>query len=329
VAKKRNAREPKPLRANQEVDVKGLERIDGVVPVIPTPFTANEEVDWRALRGLVAFAGKCGVPAICLPAYASEFYKLTVPERQRMVEEALDESRGRIPVIAQVNYPSAAQAAENARFAQTTGADAVCISVPRLFALPEADLMRYFDRVLDRIEIPVMIQDFNPGGPTVSPAFAAELHRRHPHFRFLKLEEPMMAAKVEAVLDATRGGVGVLEGWGGMYLLELIPAGICGVMPGLALADLLSRVYMLAARRQMAEAYGIFAEVLPQIVFSLQNLELFHHAEKMLLVARGVLPEAHVRDAGMRLRPAEAAHIGFLNGRILALLDRLGLPAKQ
>jgi dihydrodipicolinate synthase/N-acetylneuraminate lyase len=306
--------------------LKYLEQIDGVVPVIPTPFTTNGEVDWHALRGLIRFAEGCGVPAACLPAYASEFYKLTQPERQRIIEEALDEARGQVPLIAQVNDASARQAAENAQFAQQAGACAISIAVPRLFALPEADLLRYFDLVLAHISITVVIQDFNPAGQTVSPAFVAELHRRHPHFRFLKLEEPMMAAKVEAVLQATGGEVGVLEGWGGMYMLELIPAGICGVMPGLALADLLSRVYAFAARKEPEQAYSVFAEVLPQIVFSLQNLELFHHAEKQLLVARGAMPEAHVRDAGMTLRPGDAAHIEFLNGRILALLDRLQMP---
>lgn len=306
--------------------MQGLERIDGIVPVIPTPFTADQEVDWRALRGLVRFAQGCGVPAACLPAYASEFYKLTQPERQRIVEEALDEARGQLPLIAQVNYPSAQQAAANARFAQQAGAAAICIAVPRLFALPESDLLRYFDQVLEHVEIPVMIQDFNPAGQTVSAAFVAELHRRHPQFRFLKLEEAMMAGKVEAMIEATEGKVGVLEGWGGMYLLELIPAGICGIMPGLALADVLSRVYTLAMQKQQEQAYAIFAEILPQIVFSLQNLELFHYAEKLLLVARGALPAAHVRDAGMTLRPGDAAHIEFLNGRILALLDRLQMP---
>ena len=314
------------IGTKQEAGLQDLERIDGVVPVIPTPFTADGAVDWHALRGLVRFAQGCRVPAACLPAYASEFYKLTPPERQRIVEEALDEARGQIPLIAQVNYPSARQAAEHARFAQQAGACAICIAVPRLFALPEADLLRYFDLALAHIEIPVMIQDFNPSGQTVSTGFVAELHRRHPQFRFLKLEEAMMAAKVEAVIEATGGKVGVLEGWGGMYLLELIPAGICGVMPGLALADLLSRVYALAAQKQPEQAYAIFAEMLPQIVFSLQNLELFHHAEKRLLAARGALPAAHVRDAGMTLRAGDAAHIDFLNGRILALLDRLEMP---
>jgi 4-hydroxy-tetrahydrodipicolinate synthase len=304
----------------------GLKKIDGVVPIVPTPFTSSEEIDWGALRGLVEFARAGGACAICLPAYASEFYKLTEPERRRVVVEAVAQASGRIPVIAQVNYPSARQAADNAKFAQDAGADAVAVAVPRLFPLPEADLLRYFDCVLNAVELPVLIQDFNPTGQAVGPRFAAELHRAFPHFRYLKLEEPLMAGKIEAILQATGGEVGVLEGWGGMYMLELIPAGICGVMPGLAVADLLGVAFRLASGGKRLEAYEVFERVLPQIVFSLQHMELFHRAEKMLLQARGVLDSAHVRHAGMELDPADAEHIRFLNERILALLDRLGMP---
>ena len=302
-----------------------LHQINGIVPIIPTPFTGKEEVDWSALRKLVAFARAAGACACCLPAYASEFYKLAERERRQIITEAVQHSDGRFPIIAQVNYPGLREALENAKFAQQVGADGVCIAVPRLFQLPESDLLRYFDRILSTIDIPVLIQDFNPAGQTVSAGFASELHRQHPHFRYLKLEEPMMSTKIEAILQETGGEVGVLEGWGGMYMLELIPAGICGVMPGLAVTDLLARVYDLASRGEKAQAYAIFAEVLPQIAYSLQHMELFHHAEKRLLEARGILETTHVRDAGIQLRASDAEYIDFLNSKILALLDRLGM----
>ena len=109
-------------------------------------------------------------------------------------------------------------------------------------------------------------------------------------------------------------------------MLDLIPAGICGVMPGLAVADLLARVFRLATTGKNLEAYEVFERVLPQIVFSLQHMELFHHAEKMLLQARGVLKSAEVRHPRMEMHRGDANHIQFLNERILALLDRLGLP---
>lgn len=307
--------------------MRGEFTIDGIVPVVPTPFTAEEAVDWAALGGLIEFAIACGASAVCLPAYGSEFYKLSEAERLRLVEEAVAAARGRIPVVAQVNYPSARQAAEVARACASAGAAAISTAVPRLFPLGEADLARYFGRLLEAIDVPLLMQDFNPGGPTVRPEFVRDLHRSHPHFRYVKLEEPLMAAKVARILEETSGGVGVLTGWGGMYLLELADTGIAGAMPGLALADLLDRVFRLARAGRKAQAAEVFEGLLPQIVYSLQNLELYHHAEKSLLQARGVLAGAHVREARLEPGAREKEHLEFLNGRILALLERLGLPA--
>ncbi|MFB3826383.1 MAG: dihydrodipicolinate synthase family protein [Bryobacteraceae bacterium] len=298
-------------------------RIDGIVPVIPTPFSEDEEIDWAAFGGLVEFACRSGACAFCLPAYASEFYKLSEEERRRLVVEAVRLAAGKIPVLAQVNYASAGQAARTARIFQQAGVSAIAAAVPRQFAVPESDLLRYFGRILSAIDIPLLIQDFNPGGATVSAGFVAALHKAHPHFRWVKLEEAQMGPRVRAILDATAGEVGVLEGWGGMYMLDLIPEGICGVMPGLATADILARIYALARAGEAARAHEIFAAVLPQIVFSLQNLELFHHAEKRLLAARGLLPRPVVRDLRMEPNEADSRRIDFLNARILELVRSL------
>jgi 2-keto-3-deoxy-L-arabinonate dehydratase len=301
-------------------------QLQGIVPIIPTPFEENQEVDWESLKALVDFACASGACAMCLPAYASEFYKLSEDERRRAIAEAVKQASGRIPVIGQVNAFSAKQAAETALEAQRTGADAISVSVPRLFPLGERDILRYFDRILSAIDVPLIIQDFNPGGSTVSLDFISSLHRAHPHFRYVKLEEPMMASKVEAVVQKTSGEVGVLEGWGGMYMLELIPAGICGVMPSLGAADVLARVFRLGKQGRMDEAYEAFRDVLPLIVFSLQNLELLHHVEKSLLAARGIIKEVFVRDASLEPNPHDRRHMHLLNRKILEALDRLKLP---
>src|ERR1035437_7903691 len=66
-----------------------LNHINGIVPIITTPFTPKEEVDWSALRKLVAFARETGACAGCLPAYACEFSKLAERERRQIVTEAV------------------------------------------------------------------------------------------------------------------------------------------------------------------------------------------------------------------------------------------------
>ncbi len=300
--------------------------IDGIIPIIPTPFTPAEEIDWEALDGLIEFAIAGDAWGVCLPAYASEFYKLSEEERRQVVARAVVAAKGRVPVIAQANHPAARHAAALAVAGQKAGASAIAVAIPRQFAIPEAGILRYLATILESIEVPLIVQDFNPGGSSISAQFIADLHRRFPHFRYVKLEEPLLAAKIEAVREATNGEVGVIEGWGGMYILELIPAGSCGVMPSLGLVDLLARIYRLLKERRMAEAYEIFQGVLPQIVYSLYNMELYHHAEKRLLEDRGVLRTAAVRSAGWPLEVREANHVRFLNSRVLALLDRLGMP---
>jgi len=229
-------------------------------------------------------------------------------------------------VVAQVNAPSLGLATAMAKAAADLGASAIATAVPRLFAIPEEDLFDYFDRLLKEVKLPVIIQDFNPGGATVSVGFVERLHRAHPHFEYLKLEEAMMAGKALAVREATAGGVKVLEGWGGMYLLDLAPTGIAGVVPGLGPVDLLNRIFRLAQAGKREDACPVFEAVLPQIVYSLQNLEFYHHAEKRLLKARGVLDTVVVRRPCMTLSAHEAAHIDFINRRILDLLDQFGLP---
>jgi 4-hydroxy-tetrahydrodipicolinate synthase len=301
-------------------------QVNGVVPIVPTPFNRDEQVDWQSLRSLADFACAAGACAVCLPAYASEFYKLSENERLQAVARVVEHSAGRIPVFAQVNFASARQAVEAAREAQNSGASAIAVAVPRIFGFPESDLFRYFDRILCSIDVPLLIQDFNPSGPTLSPRFVADLHRAHPHFRWIKLEEPMMSAKVVAIGEATEGTVGVLEGWGGMYMLDLIPAGICGVMPGLAVADLLALTFERAKRGDDLGAFEVFQGVLPQIVFSLQHMELFHHCEKKLLECRGILGGSVVRELSIAADRHLAGRIAFLNDSILRLLDRLELP---
>ena len=80
--------------------------ISGAVPIIPVPFDLKEAVDESALQRLIDFSVECRVNAVCLPAYGSEFYKLSEKERVRVVEIAAKRAVGRIQVVAQCNHGS-------------------------------------------------------------------------------------------------------------------------------------------------------------------------------------------------------------------------------
>lgn len=296
--------------------------LTGVIPIIPTPFTVDEEVDEQALRNLVEFAIAIGIKAACLPAYASEFYKLSDDEKLQVVRIAVDQSKGRMQIVAQSNSPSLKIAIKLAKANIAAGADVISLAVPRIFSLPEVSIKEYLSTFFDAIpNTPVLIQDFNPGGSSISVKLIDELRLKHPNFKYLKLEEPLCAPKFEDIIKTTQGTVGVLEGWGGLYLLELIPVGIAGVMPGLAVSDILQKVFELRQKGDHQKAFEIFERVMPQIFFSLQNMELFHYAEKELLIARGVLKNSIARKAAYIPDASSVHYIKELNDRILKLVE--------
>ena len=296
----------------------------GVVPIIPMPFDGSDAIDEDALRRLVEFAVTRELAAICLPAYGSEFYKLSEQERVRVVQVAVSQAAGRALVVAQSNHPSSRVALSMAQTHIENGADLIGVALPRQFALTEDDLLRYLAPILNGVNVPCLVQDFNPGGVAVGVDFAIRLRAECPNFRYLKLEEPLCAAKVSAIREATKDEIGILEGWGGLYMMELIPAGICGVMPGLAIADILNRAFDLRKANKIAEAFQLYEKVLPQIVFSLQNLELFLYCEKRLLQARGLLPNARCRSAGLTPDRFTVDYVNELNARILREIEKAG-----
>src|SRR5688572_10260121 len=107
--------------------------LSGVVPIVPTPFTEDDQIDFASLARCVRFAAQSSLAAVCLPAYASEFYKLSDAERQAAVEAAIAAAGGSLAVVAQANHPSARIAAEVARRYEGLGASVISFALPRIF----------------------------------------------------------------------------------------------------------------------------------------------------------------------------------------------------
>ena len=299
------------------------QNLTGIVPVLPTPFRPDEAVDLDSLKRIVGFCAGNGFSAACIPAYASEFYKVTMDERYQLVEAAVDAANGRVQIIAQSNHYSASLAGQIARKNEELGADMISVAIPRMFDISEADVFRFLESVLVSTSLPVLVQDFNPGGPTISAALAKRVNEEYPHFRYLKLEQPLMAPRVVEILEETSGAVQVLEGWGGLYLLEGIQAGICGAMPALGVADVLQEAFDLVVAGEMHAASDVFEQILPYLVFSLQNMELLLRMEKNLLLRRGLLASDRVRDATLTPDSKTEAYVEFLIDRVM---DVVGAP---
>lgn len=290
----------------------GEVRLRGVVPVVPTPFGPDGSIDTESLAAVVDWIAGQGLAGMCLPAYGSEFYKLTEAERDQVVSVAVGANGGRVPVVAQANHVSSRAAAELARRYTGMGADVISFAIPRQFGSSDADIVDYCAAVAAATPRPILIQDFNPGGTTIGAGLISELHDRCGNFRFVKLEDPMMVDRLIAIRSVTAGRVGILEGWGGLYMLEGVAAGIDGIMPGAAIADLLDSVFAAAESHSRERAHDLFGALLPYIGFSLQDFELFLQMEKRTLVRRGLVASPTVRALSHTPSAAVSAHIDFL-----------------
>jgi 4-hydroxy-tetrahydrodipicolinate synthase len=208
------------------------------------------------------------------------------------------------------------------------GASVISFALPRQFGTTDADLLRYCGTIADAVSIPILIQDFAPGKATIDADFIAELHRQHPNFRYAKLEEPLLIDKLMRIGERVGDKVGILEGWGGYYMLEAIPAGIVGIMPGVPYCDLLDRVYQARKRGDDERAYDLFAALLPMMNFTLQDFELFLQTEKRILVRRRIFDSAHLRPLTMTPSKAVLQHIDFLIDQLMRVIEREGVAAK-
>lgn len=296
--------------------------LTGVLPVLPTPFTPQDEVDCPALQVLVDFAARCGVKTVVTPAFGSEFYKLDGGERQRVIETAVAQSvPHRLRVVVQCNHTTPRLAARFAAAARDLGAAAVATALPRSFAASESQLSDYARRVCEATDLPVIVQDWHPGGKSADAAFFVKLHQACPNFRLAKLEEPGIAATIRAIGRETGGRVGVLSGWGGSYAIQQHGAGLAGIMPGLALADAFVRIWAQLQQGNRAAALGLFCALSPYLQFSLQTFEQFHHAEKNLLARRGVLRNVIVRPVTVELEPDSSGYLDLLTERLTVAFD--------
>ena len=98
-----------------------MKTINGIVPVMLTPFTADEQIDYPALAKLIDWYLEKGVDALFAVCQSSEMQFLSLQERVELARFVVQHVDGRIPVIASghISDDIAAQKEELLAMAQT------------------------------------------------------------------------------------------------------------------------------------------------------------------------------------------------------------------
>ena len=116
------------------------------------------------------------------------------------------------------------------------GADWLILQPPIGEKPSNAELLRFFDKVMEKTQKPVGIQNVPEFlGVGLEPDEVAQLHHQHAHFTVMKGEGPVVSVK--RYLDILGDEVAVFNGRGGLELPDNLRAGCAGMIPAPDCAD--------------------------------------------------------------------------------------------
>jgi len=271
----------------------------GIFVIVVTPFTDQLEVDEPALRSTLKFCFDAGVHGVVSTANASEFGYLSEPERRRVAEIVVQESRGKAPAIVGVSSSHYRHSAAFARHAEQIGADAV-MAMPPIFHTATASEIKTFYRELSAATgLPIVLQNgFGPGATPMSAQLVAELVNELPNAPFVKEETAYPAQMTGDIMRLGGAKVqGIMGGRAGRTLMEEARNGICGTMPACEIADGHVALWNAIEAGDDVKARHIMRHLLPLLDFEgSYGVPLMKEVLKM----RGVIPSAAWRQTGYR-----------------------------
>jgi 4-hydroxy-tetrahydrodipicolinate synthase len=133
-----------------------ISRLKGSIPPLITPFRGGE-VDYEAYASMVEFQVREGSHGILVNGTTAEPASLTVDERNRLVDVAIEVAAGRVPVVAATGSQSLAETEVLTDHAVRSGADALLIVTPYYSKPPQRGLIDYYLRLAERHELPWMV----------------------------------------------------------------------------------------------------------------------------------------------------------------------------
>ena len=146
--------------------VSAQERIKGSIPPVVTPFK-GESVDYETYAGLIEFQVAQGSHGVLVNGTTAEPSTLTIPERNKLVDVAMEAAAGRVPVIAATGSQSLAETEQLTQHAVRAQVDALLIVTPYYIKPPQRGLVEYYVSLASQHDTPWMIYHI-PGRTAVS-----------------------------------------------------------------------------------------------------------------------------------------------------------------
>jgi 4-hydroxy-tetrahydrodipicolinate synthase len=293
-----------------------LDKLKGSIPPVVTPIR-DGEVDFAAYAGLIEYQVTEGSHGVLVNGTTAEPSTLTMDERNRLVDIAVETVDGRVPIVAATGSQSFAETEVLTQHAVKAGVDALLIVTPYYIKPPQRGLVEYYLRLAGQHETPWMIYHI-PGRTAVSVTLDTmlELRARSPHFVGMKHAVNDLGFVTEcfaALGDDFRVFVGLEE-----LSFPMMTIGACGLMNAVGnlrpriLADMCEAVWTsdLAKGRELHQR---LLQINQAVFYDTNPIPIKYMMKKL-----GILPTNEHR---LPMVPATAE----LEKRLDAVLESTGL----
>ena len=134
---------------------------EGVFPALLTPFTAEDQVDYQMFEKNLDAQIAAGVAGVIIGGSLGEASTLLLDEKKMLVEFALKKLNGKVPVILNIAEGSTKDAVQQARLAESWGADGIMLLPPMRYKADDRETVVFFKSVAKQTALPIMIYN-NP-----------------------------------------------------------------------------------------------------------------------------------------------------------------------
>lgn len=293
-----------------------VSEIKGSVPPIVTPFKQGD-VDYAAYADLVRFQIDNGSHGILVNGTTAEPSTLTVEERNRLVDVAIEVAGGKVPVVAATGSQSLKESRALTDHAVAAGADALLIVTPYYIRPPQRGMIDYYLTLTREHQTPWMIYHI-PGRAAVSVTLDTlkTLKEKSPSFIGMKHAVNDLGF-VSQCLDAFGPDFKIFVGLEDLSF-PMMAVGACGLMnavgnlrPG-PLSDMCEAVWAGDLSRGRELHHKLF-EINQAVFFDTNPIPM-----KYMMKRLGILPENEHR---LPMAPATPE----LEKRLDGVLERAGL----
>lgn len=301
--------------------------LEGIAPILFTPFAENGDIDVDGLRKIVRFEVDGGVHAIGINGFASEAYKMSDDERGHTVEIVASELAGATPLIIGIAPNSIETAIQQARQFAPYQPAALMTLPPPTMDNGRRSLVEFYIEFGKASDIPIILQQA-PHIPqyrhTELPAAAlAEIADRAPSVSAFKLEGPGSAAKMKELAPLLGGEARMLGGGGGITVLEELRNGAAGLIPGVGFNEVFLAAWDKWKRGETEPAEEVIANGAPLTsAVSGRGHEYSLHMRKHLMKRYGAIASATVRRPTIHFDECDLPNF-------FAIVDALDLRVSQ